>query len=464
LSDLPFSDPVPADVAGLKPGLQQRHLGMIALGGVIGAGLFVGSGVVIQSAGPATVVSFLITGLLVVLVMKMLGEMAIAMPTMGSFYRYAHIALGRRLGFLTGWMYWYFWVIVIALEAIAGAKLIQFWLPDLPTWIISLTLLVTMTFANLVSVRVFGETEFWLASIKVIAIIGFLIGGSLYVAGLWPVSSDGLSNLVAHGGFMPKGILPVLTGAVTATGFYFGAELVTIAAAESDQPGKAIARATSSVITRVLFFYIGSILLIVAILPWNGPGVETPFVSALARIGLPAAAQVMNAVILTAVLSALNSGVYASSRILFALTSMGDAPKGLARLDGRGVPVRAILLSTLFGYASIVISYVSPDVIFPFLINSYGTVAIFVYLLIAMSHIRLSRTPGRLAQPTMWGMPALNKIGFAGMIIVVAAMGFIDDQRLPLIFGIVSAVAMLLASVVRDRVRDSRRTGSEKES
>src|ERR1700734_377294 len=338
----------PPNSSGLRHGLKQRHMTMIALGGVIGAGLFVGSGVVIKSAGPAAVLSFVITGLLVVLVMRMLGEMAVALPAVGSFYEYARLAwsdrpaLGELAGFLTGWMYWYFWVIVVALEAVAGAGLIRFWLPNAPAWFISLALLLSLTLTNLVSVKSFGEFEFWFASIKVAAIVGFLILAGVYVLGLWPGVASSVVNLTAHGGFAPNGVLPVLTGAVAATGFYFGAEIVTIAAAEAAEPAKAVAKATNWVVTRVLFFYVGSILLVVCLVPWNSAGIITPYVSALNAMGIPAAAQIMNAVVLTAVLSALNSGLYASSRMLFALTRRGDAPEGLAKLNRHGVPARAI--------------------------------------------------------------------------------------------------------------------------
>ena len=241
--------------------------------------------------------------------------------------------MGELAGFLTGWMYWYFWVIVVALEAVAGAKLIQFWLPDAPSWLVTLVILVSLTLTNMISVRSYGEFEFWFASIKVAAITVFLFLGTLYVLGLWPDASFNLSNLTAHGGFAPNGIAPILTGAVAATGFYFGAEIVTIAAAESAEPERAVARATNSVITRVLVFYVGSIFLVVCIIPWNSATIATPYVSALAAMGIPAAAQIMNVVVLTAVLSALNCGLYASSRMLFALTKRGDAPQGLDKLN-----------------------------------------------------------------------------------------------------------------------------------
>src|ERR1700726_1816054 len=434
---------------------------MIAFGGVIGAGLFVGSGVVIRQAGPAAVLSFVITGLLVVLVMRMLGELAVALPAARSFYEYARRAfsdrprLGELAGFLTGWMYWYFWVIVVALEAVAGAGLVRFWLPDAPAWFVSLALLLLLTVTNLISVRSFGEFEFWFASIKVAAIVAFLAAAGAYVLGLWPGAVAGVANLTAHGGFAPNGILPILTGAVAATGFYFGAEIVTIAAAETAEPAKAVAKATNSVITRVLFFYVGSILLVVCLVPWDSAAIATPYVSALGAMGIPAAAQIMNAVVLTAVLSALNSGLYASSRMLFALTQRGDAPRGLARLSRRGVPSRAILLGTLFGYGAVVMSYVSPDTVFAFLVNSYGTVAIFVYVLIAFSQLRLRarlerEDPARLGI-RMWAYPYLTYLAIAGMLGILLAMAFIPEQRTPLLFGVISLGIALLGFGVRLR-------------
>jgi GABA permease len=447
--------------SGLRHALRRRHMSMIALGGVIGAGLFVGSGVVIRQAGPAAVVSFAITGLLVVLVMRMLGEMAVALPTVGSFYEYARAAFGDRprlgelAGFLTGWMYWYFWVIVVALEAVAGAGLVRYWFPDQPAWLISLALLLLLTLTNLVSVRGYGEFEFWFASIKVAAIVAFLVAAGAYVLGVWPGSSLNIAHLTAQGGFAPNGVLPVLTGAVAATGFYFGAEIVSIAAAEAVEPARAVARATSSVISRARLFYVGSVLLVVCLVPWNSPAMATPYVSALDAMRIPAAAQVMNAVVLTAVLSALNSGLYASSRMLFALTRRGDAPAAFAKLSPNGVPRRAILAGTVFGYAAVVMSYISPDTVFAFLVNSYGTVAVFVYVSIAVSQLRLRgrlerEEPGRL-RLRMWGYPYLTYVAIAGMLGIVVAMGFIPEQRIPLLFGVVSVLLLVLAFAFRRR-------------
>jgi GABA permease len=445
-----------ASSEGLRRSLRRRHMQMIALGGVIGAGLFVGSGVVISAAGPAAVISFALTGALVVLVMRMLGEMAVAYPAIGGFYEYNRLALGELAGFLTGWMYWYFWVIVVALEAVAGAKILGTWWPALAPWQYTLALLSLFTVVNLLSVRSYGEAEFWFASIKVAAIVAFLCAGTAFALGAWPGARGGIATLTAHGGFMPKGIVPVLTGAVAATGFYFGAEIVTIAAAESAEPERAVAATTQSVIWRVLVFYIGSIFLVVAIVPWNDALRMThPYVSVMEELRVPAAATVMSGVVLTAVLSALNSGLFASSRMLMALARHADAPAAFARLDARGVPVAAILASTAFGYLTVVMSYLSPDRIFAFLVNSYGTVAIFVYVLIAVAELRLRRrlereAPARLLV-RMWGFPWLTRLTIAAMLAIVAAMAVIAEQRIALLFGLVSVAVLLIAYALRLR-------------
>jgi GABA permease len=325
-------------------------------------------------------------------------------------------------------------------------------------WQFTLALMTVFTIVNLLSVRSYGEAEFWFASIKVAAIVAFLCAGALFALGAWPGALGGVSHLTAHGGFMPNGIVPVLTGAVAATGFYFGAEIVTIAAAESAEPEKAVAETTQSVIWRVLVFYIGSIFLVVAIVPWNDTmRMARPYVSVMEVLKIPAAATVMSLVILTAVLSALNSGLFASSRMLMALARRGDAPAIVSTLDARGVPVAAILGSTAFGYVTVAMSYLSPDRIFAFLVNSYGTVAIFVYVLIAVAELRLRRRleremPERLRM-RMWGYPWLTRLAIVAMLAIVAAMSVIPEQRASLLFGLVSVVVLLSTYALRRLVR-----------
>jgi GABA permease len=372
---------------------------MISIGGVIGAGLFVGSGAVINAAGPAAILTYLLTGILLVLIMRMLGEMAVARPSVGSFSDYSRMALGDWAGFSIGWLYWYFWVIVVGIEAVAGAGIIKQWLPGVPLWVLALVLIVLLTLTNLYSVRSYGEFEYWFAMIKVVAIVLFIVVGVLFVLGAWPSSTPGFSNLYEVGGFTPNGALAIFSGIATAIFAFVGAEVVTIAAAESNEPERGVARATNQVVYRVLLFYVLSVFLVVAIVHWDypfvtgspdNPGViESPFSVALQNMGIAAAPTVMNLVVLTAVLSVLNSALYTSSRMLFALTRHGDAPQGLTDTTARCVPAKAILLGTVVGYVAVLMAFFFPNTVFLFLVNSSGAVALLVYLLIAVSELRM---------------------------------------------------------------------------
>src|SRR6476646_5247340 len=371
----------------LHKGLSQRHLTMIAMGGVIGAGLFVGSGAVINDAGPAAFLSYALCGVLIVMVMRMLGEMAVANPSTGSFADYARRALGGWAGFSVGWLYWYFWVIVVGFEATAGAKIITYWW-DAPLWMLSLGLMVLMTATNLISVKSYGEFEYWFAGIKVFAIIAFLVLGTLFVIGLWPGQGFDVSNLTSHGGFFPNGVSAIFSSIVVVVFSMVGAEIATVAAAESHDPEKAIAKATQSVILRVATFFVGSMILLVCIVPWNDNELgASPYVAAFTKMGIPYADQVMNAVVLTAVLSCLNSGLYTASRMLFVLAARREAPIGLMRVSKTGVPRTAILVSSVIGFLCVVAAAVSPDTVFLFLLNSSGAVILFIYLLIAISQV-----------------------------------------------------------------------------
>ena len=441
----------------LQRSLKQRHMTMISLGGVIGAGLFVGSGVVMSETGPAAVLSYLAAGILIVLVMRMLGEMAVANPTVGSFVEYSRSALGARAGFTVGWLYWYFWAIVLAIEAVAGATILQRWL-DAPMWLMSLILMILLTATNLWSVRSFGEFEFWFASIKVAAIIAFIAIAAGWLLGIGGGDSPGLTNLTAEEGFFPSGVITVFSGVVIVIFAFVGAEIVTIAAAESDEPEKSVSRAVNSVVARVIVFYVVSVFLVLCIVPWNTKALasgDSPFITALDTIGIAGAADIMNAIIVTAVLSCLNSGIYTTSRMLFALARRGDAPKALLEVNSRGVPVKAILLSVSIGFLSVVFAAVSPDTVFLFLVNSSGAIALFVYILIALSELRMRRTLEREAPERlklkMWGFPWLTWACIVAMVAVVASMALIDDVRSQLIPSFISLGVVVAAAWLRSR-------------
>jgi GABA permease len=445
--------------SGLRRSLKNRHLQMIALGGIIGASLFIGSGAVIATVGPAAVVSYALGGLIVVLVMRMLGEMASAAPTLGSFMEYARLSLGNWAGFTIGWLYWYFWVGVVAFEAVAGAKLLHPLLPVVPQWVFSLALMLLLTATNLFSVRSFGETEFWLASVKVVMIIVFLVFGALFVLGFWPGAALSVGN-IALDGFFATGGFSVVHGVVIVIFSYFGTEIVTIVSAESDEPERSVAKATTATVWRVSLFYVGSVALLVMITPWRDiPSGSSPFAAAFERFGIPGAETIVNVVVFTAVLSVLNSGLYTASRMLFALRGHGFAPAWIRDVNARGVPWKAILLSTVVGYAAVAMSYVAPDTIFSFIINSAGAVALFVYAMIALSQLRMRRklereAPQRLAL-RMWLFPYLTWATLAMIAVVVVTMGVLADSRSQLLLSLVSLAAILLIYVAFVRRRDA---------
>ncbi len=408
----------------LKKALNQRQLTMIAIGGVIGAGLFVGSGVVIGGTGPGAFIAYGLAGVLIIMVMRMLAEMAVANPSTGSFADYARAAMGNWAGFSVGWLYWYFWVIVVGFEAIAGAKIIQYWI-DIPLWFCSLVLMILMTATNLYSVSSFGEFEFWFAGIKVAAIVAFIALGGLFVFGLWPDKSMDFSNLWAHGGFFPLGVTAVTVGVVTVIFSMVGAEIATIAAAESSDPERAVAKAANSVITRIAVFFVGSTFLLAVILPWNDEKAgASPFVAAFTEMGIPYADHIMNAVVLTAVLSCLNSGMYTASRMLFVLAARREAPAQLVRVTRRGVPAIAILASSVVGFLCVIAAAISPDTIFAFLLNSSGAVILFVYLLIAISQIVLRRrAEDSQLRVKMWLFPVLSILTACAILAILIQMG-----------------------------------------
>ncbi len=443
---------------GLKAGLKNRHLSMIAIGGVIGAGLFVGSGGGIAKAGPAILISYALVGAMVVFVMRMLGEMAAASPNSGSFSAYADRALGRWAGFSIGWLYWFFWVVVLAVEATAGAAILENWIPAVPQWAWALIVMAVLTLTNLGSVASYGEFEFWFAGIKVVAIGAFVIIGMLAVFGVLPGSDNpgaGFAHLTDAGGFFPNGYGAVLTGVLMVVFSFMGSEIVTLAAGESENPRKAVTQATNSVIWRIGVFYLGSIFIVLTLLPWNDKSIteKGSYVAALDSIGIAHAGTIMEVIVLTAVLSCLNSGLYTASRMAFSLGERGDAPKAFAKVNAKGVPVAAILGSTVFGFVAVYFNYAFKDTVFNFLLNSSGAIALFVWLVICFTQLKMRgilvrEAPEKLTVK-MWLFPWLTWATAALIVFVIGYM-FVDDANREvvtlstLVAGLVVAVGVVL--------------------
>jgi L-asparagine transporter-like permease len=422
---------------------------MITIGGIIGAGLFVGSSAAIAAAGPACVISYALTGAVVFLIMRMLGEMAVANPQVRSFTEFSRLGLGHWAGFSVGWLYWFFWVVVIPVEAIAGATLLQQWLP-LPNWELGALLMAAMTGVNLMSARAYGEFEFWFSSIKVAAIITFIVMAASYAFGLTAPHGPTFSNLYSHGGFMPHGGVAVLATVTTVIFSMMGAEIVAVAAAESTEPARAVARMSSTIVVRILVFYVASLLMIVSILPWNlvKPG-ESPFTRALETMHVAWAPTIMSAIILTAVLSCLNSAFYVASRVLFVLAEKGDAPHWLVKTNRRHVPARSVMLGSTIGFAGVLAAILSPSGVFAFLVNASGAVIVFVYIATAVAQVSLRRRSERAGGPLpalpIWLFPWLSYFAIAAMTAVLVAMAFTPDLASQLWASVLSVVVALAA-------------------
>jgi L-asparagine transporter-like permease len=437
---------------------------MISIGGIIGAGLFVGSSTSIIAAGPASFISYAICGLLILLVMRMLGEMATALPLVRTFTEFARAGLGDGAGFVVGWLYWYFWVLVVPVEAIAGAKILQTFLPasiPLTPLQIGLGLMTIMTGVNLMSARSYAEFEFWFASIKVAAIIVFIVIAASYAFGWTAPQGATFGNLVDHGGFTPKGWIAVIAAVPTVFFAMTGAEITTIAAAESAQPGRAVAKLSTTVIWRILMFYVLSLFLIVSVTPWDSVvSGESPFTLALNTMHVPGAGLIMSAIILTAVLSCLNSAFYVSSRVLFVLAARGDAPQSLVRLNARRVPVMSVLIGAAAGFLGIIAATKAPQVVFDFLVSSSGAVIVFVYIIIAMAQISLRfrrERQGEAAPPiTMWLFPWLSYAAIAGMAAVLIAMAFTPHLQQDFYVSCITLIVAVLAYWVVRRMRQPR--------
>ena len=447
----------PPDATALGRTLRTRHVTMIAIGGIIGAGLFVGSSTSIATVGPAVIFSYAIAGLVILMIMRMLSEMAMASPATGTFTEFVRLGLGHGAGFTCGWLYWYFWVVVIPVEAIAGGVILNNWI-NLPVWLLGVGLLAMMTAINLLSTRSYGEFEFWLSSLKVSAIIIFIMIGAAFAFGLTSPTGPTFSNLTSHGGFAPAGIVAILAGVTSVIFSVVGAEISTIAAAESSEPVKTIARAATTVAIRILLFYILSIGLIVSILPWDTvkPGVS-PFTSTLVYMKVPGAATAMTLIVLVAVLSCLNSSIYVTSRVLFVLAAKHDAPQWLVKLTRRKVPARAILVGSLFGYFALAASVLSPQLVFSFLVNSSGATMLMIYLMVCAAQIRhrrlLERTdPGALLIK-MWLFPYTSYATAAAILAVLIAMAFKHDLAVQLIASLVVAVIVWAAYMILRRGR-----------
>lgn len=372
--------------------LQNRHIQMIALGGAIGTGLFYGSAASIGLVGPGIILSYVIGGVIMYLIMRMLGEMVTHEPVAGALSYFAYRYWGAFPGFLAGWNYWLLYVLVSMAELSVIGIYVAYWLPDFPAWLAALIVLVTITGVNLVHVRFFGEFEFWFALVKVLAVIGMIALGIVLLGFDLAPATSGIDNLWAHGGFLPMGVHGLLLSLVVVMFSFGGTELIGITAAEAEDPKRSIPRAVRQVMWRILIFYVGALTVLMMLYPWNQVGMEgSPFVMIFSRLGMPAAPDILNLVVLTAAISVYNSGVYSNGRMLYGLAEQGNAPRIFLKLSRNRIPYVGVLFSSACTLVVVVVNYLIPEGAFMQVMAVATAAATLTWALIVLVHLRFRR-------------------------------------------------------------------------
>jgi AAT family amino acid transporter len=427
----------------LKRGLEARHIQMIALGGTIGVGLFMGSASTIKWTGPSVMLAYAITGIFIFFIMRAMGEMLYLEPSTGSFATFGHKYIHPLAGYMTAWSNWFQWVIVGMAEIIAVGAYMKYWFPELPAWIPGIIVIVMLGAANLISVKSFGEFEFWFAMIKIVTIVLMIIAGfGLIFFGLGNEGNPiGLSNLWEHGGFFTGGWSGFFFALSLVIGAYQGVELIGITAGEAKNPQKTITKAIQSIIWRILIFYVGAIFVIVTVYPWDQlSSIGSPFVATFAKVGITVAAGLINFVVITAAMSGCNSGIYSAGRMLYTLGLNGQAPKFFTKLSQNGVPIFSTFGVMLGLVVGVVLSYIAPENLFVYVYSASVLPGMVPWFVILISQIQFRKSKGAEMDNHPFKMPfapVTNYITIAFLIIVLVGMWFNEDTRMSLIAGIV---------------------------
>ena len=413
----------------LQRGLKNRHIQLIAMGGAIGTGLFLGSAQVIQSAGPSIILGYAIGGLIAFLIMRQLGEMIVHEPVAGSFSHFANRYWGKFPGFLAGWNYWILYILVAMTELTAVAKYINYWWPHIPAWASVLTFFIIITLVNLGNVKFYGESEFWLSIIKVTAVVAMIVFGLFLLFTAGEDSTASFSNLWAHGGFFPNGFEGLFFMLAFLMFAFGGIELIGMAAAEAENPEKTIPKAINQVVFRILIFYVGSLTILLSLVPWTqldlGGLDKSPFVMIFSQLGINWAAHLLNFIILTAALSVYNSGMYANSRMLFGLAKQGNAPKIFEKTNKAGVPIPAVLFSALLIFGCVLLNYFVPEDALGHLIYIVVGALVLNWAMITLTHLKFKQAMKKTGEitkfPALW-TPLGNFIVLAFIAVVLFIM------------------------------------------
>ena len=427
----------------LKRGLKSRHIQMIALGGTIGVGLFMGSASTIQWTGPSVLLAYIIAGIFIFFIMRAMGEMLYLEPSTGSFATFGYKYIHPLAGYLTAWSNWFQWVIVGMSEIIAVGAYMKYWFPDLPAWIPGLVAFVILGAANLISVKSFGEFEFWFSLIKVVTILIMIVAGfGLIFFGIGNGGiPTGLANLWEHGGFFTGGWSGFFFALSLVIGAYQGVELIGITAGEAEDPQKTLTKATQSIIWRILIFYIGAIFVIVTVYPWDQlHSIGSPFVATFAKLGVTAAAGIINFVVITSAMSGCNSGIYSAGRMLYTLGVNGQAPKIFTKLSSNGVPLLSTI-GVLVGLAvGIILSYIAPKNLFVYVYSASVLPGMIPWFVILISQIQFRKEKGNKMDNHPFKMPfapVSNYLTIAFLVLILVGMWFNKDTRVSLVVGIV---------------------------
>lgn len=448
------TQPSSLDQNQFKRTMKTRHLIMLSLGGVIGTGLFFNTGYIIATAGAiGAIIAYLIGALVVYLVMLCLGELAVAMPETGAFHTYASRFISPATGYTVAWLYWLTWTVALGSSLTAAGLCMQYWFPQVSVWIWCLIFCIVIFTLNIISSQFFAESEFWFSIIKVITIIVFIIAGSAAIFGFIPMKNNMPAPFLHHiteNGWFPNGITPIIMTMVTVNFAFSGTELIGIAAGETHHPEKTIPLAIKTTILRLIIFFVGTIFVLAALLPMNQAGViKSPFVEVFENIGLPYAADIYNFVIITAILSAANSGLYASGRMLWSLSNQGTLPKCFSRLTGNGIPTMAIIVSMLGGLLALFSSVIAPDTVFVALTAISGFAVVAVWLSICASHyfFRKQLTDAQVKSLKYKApfYPFVPILGFILCLVACVGLAFDPNQRIALYCGIPFVIFCFIA-------------------
>ncbi|WP_315080962.1 amino acid permease [uncultured Clostridium sp.] len=422
----------------LSRGLKNRHVQLLAIGGAIGTGLFLGSGRSIHLAGPSILFAYMITGVICFFIMRALGELLLSNLNYHSFVDFVYDYLGDRAAFITGWTYWFCWISLAMADLIAAGLYIQYWFPNIDQWVPSLIVLVILLIMNLTTVKLFGEMEFWFALIKVVAILSLIIIGTFMIIKGFSADTgiSSFTNLWSHGGWFPNGASGFILSFPMVVFAFTGIELVGLTAGETENPEHVIPKAINNIPIRIIIFYIGALTVIMSIYPWNSINPDkSPFVQVFAAVGIAAAASIVNFVVLTSAASACNSGIFSTSRMVYSLAKENNAPESMKKLTSHQVPSNATMFSATVILISVILNYIMPEGVFV-LITSISTFCfIFIWAIIVICHLRYRKTNPELAAKNKFKMPLypiINYIILAFFAFVIVVLALNDETRVAL--------------------------------